>query len=299
MNTLGKIAMGLLMVCLLFATYLTAGVLKARSTWLKKIGDTTTQIEKAQEEARSAKKQFEDARNLVHWENDQWGRAWQAPNSGPSPAGDGSMELGIGTNAGLNGAKPALVYLFGTDANGKSLYLGDFQLTEVRQDSAGGKLTRPLNPHELAWEPGEYRVREQVPHDSLSSIDSLRTLTILADQSVRHEQAMLKIQTEHTAASKAALEERMGELNGKPDATEKAGRDVQEGLVQTMRREEDARNELVKAVDDLRRELSDKHLELTTMLTENQEQVQQLGGPVPSTTPSKRVAAQKVEGVGN
>lgn len=298
MNTLGKIAMGLLMVCLLFATYLTTGVLKARSTWLKKIGDTTTQIEKAQEEARSAKKLFEDARNLVHWENDQWGRAWQAPNSGPSPAGDGSMELGIGSNAGLNATKPPLVYLFGTDANGKSLYLGDFELTEVRQDSAGGKLTRPLNPNEPAWQPGEYRVREQVPHDSLSSIDTLRTLTILADQSVRHEQAMLKIQTEHTTASKAALEERMGELNGKPDATDKAGPDVKDGLVQTMRREENARNELVKAVDDLRRELSDKHLQLTTTLTENQEQVQLLGGPVRSISPAKRVAAEKIEAAG-
>jgi len=298
MNTLGKIAMGLLMVCLLFATYLTTGVLKARSTWLKKIGDTTTQIEKAQEETRSAKKQFEDARNLVHWENDQWGRAWQAPNSGPSPAGDGSMELGIGSNAGLNAAKPSLVYLFGTDTNGKSLYLGDFQLTEVRQDSAGGKLTRPLHPNELAWQPGEYRVREQVPHDSLSSIDALRTLAILAEQNVRHEQAMLKIQTEHTAASKAALDQRMGELIGKPDATEKAGPDVKDGLVQTMRREETARNELVKAVDDLRRELSDKHLQLTTTLTENQENVQLLGGPVRSKAPAKRVAAQKVEAAG-
>ena len=299
MNTLGKIAMGLLLVCLLFATYLTTGVLKARSSWLKQIGEKTAQIEKAEMDVQSNKKLFEDARNLVHWENDNWGRAWPAPNSGPAPAGDGSVEFGIGSNVGLgrgqaDPTKLPLVYLFATDANGKSKYLGDFQLTEVRQDSAGAKLTRPLYADELqSWPSGEYRVREQVPHDSLNSIDSLRTLLILASQNVAHEQTMLKIQTEHTKASQAALDQRMGELNGKPEANEKAGPDVKDGLVQTLRREENARNELAKSVDELRRELSDKHLLLTTTLSENQDKIQNESNSARSKTPAKRVAAEK------
>jgi len=299
MNTLGKIAMGLLMVCLLFATYLTTGVLKARSTWLKKIGDKTAQIEKAQAEVVSNKRQFEEARNLVHWENDNWGRAWQSPNSGPSPTGDGSVEFGIGSNAGLgrgqtDPAKLPLVYVFATNANGQSQYLGDFQLTEVRQDNTGAKLTRPLHADELqSWPTGEYRVREQVPHDSLSSIDSLRTLLILGEQTVAHERSMLKIQTEHTAASQAALDQRLAELNGKPDAIDKAGPDVKDGLVQTLRREETARNELVKSVDELRRDLSDKHLRLTTVLSGNQDNLPKLGGPFKSKPPAKKVAAAK------
>ena len=299
MNTLGKIAMGLLMVCLLFATYLTTGVLKARSSWLKKIGDKTAQIEKAQAEVVSNKRQFEEARNLVHWENDNWGRAWQSPNSGPSPSGDGSVEFGIGSNAGLgrgqtDPAKLPLVYVFATNANGQSQYLGDFQLTEVRQDNTGAKLTRPLYADELqSWPTGEYRIREQVPHDSLSSIDSLRTLLILAEQTVAHERSMLKIQTEHTAASQAALDQRLAELNGKPDAIDKAGPDVKDGLVQTLRREETARNELAKSVDELRRDLSDKHLRLTTVLSGNQDNLPKLGGPAKSKTPAKKVAAAK------
>ena len=299
MNTLGKIAMGLLMVCLLFATYLTTGVLKARSTWLKKIGDKSAQIEKAQAEVVSNKRQFEEARNLVHWENDNWGRAWQSPNSGPSPSGDGSVEFGIGSNAGLgrgqtDPAKLPLVYVFATNANGQSQYLGDFQLTEVRQDNTGAKLTRPLHADELqSWPTGEYRIREQVPHDSLSSIDSLRTLLILAEQTVAHERSMLKIQTEHTAASQAALDQRLAELNGKPDAIDKAGPDVKDGLVQTLRREETARNELVKSVDELRRDLSDKHLRLTTVLSGNQDNLPKLGGPAKSKPPTKKVAAAK------
>ena len=300
MNKLGTIAMGLLIFCLLLATYFTTGVLKARSTWVKKIDAQMAQIEKATEEAKSAKKQFEDARDLVHWENDNWGRAWAAPNSGPAPAADGSVELGIGSNVGLNPAKHSLVYLFGTDANGKSQYVGDFKLTEVRQDNTGGMLTRPPHANELqSWPRGEYRVREQVPYNYVRTIDDLRTTGILSEQNVTHEMAMLKIQTDHVVASQTALEERMGELNGKPDATDKAGPDVKDGLVQTLRREETARNDLVKSVDALRRELSDKHLQLTTMLKENQNNLQKLGGPTRSKGPALPVASQKAGAAGN
>ncbi len=305
MNTLGKILMGLLLACLLFATYLTTGALKARSTWLKKIGDKTTQIEQAQKDLASNKKLFEDARNLVHWENDTWGRAWQAPNSGPSPTGDGSVEFGIGSNAGLakgqtDPAKLPIVYLFATEAGSPPKYIGDIQLTEVRQDSAGGKLTRPPYADEIqGWPSGEYRIREQVPHDYLDTIDDLRTQLILADQTVAHEQAMLKIQNEHVTASQAALDQRLSELNGKPDAAEKAGLDVKEGLVQTLRREESSRNTLVGEVDQLRRELSDKHLLLTNILAENLNQVQSVSAAPGKKASTKRVAAQKSGDKGN
>ncbi len=292
MSKYGTIVMGFLIFCLLLAVYFTTGVLKARSTWVTKIEKNMQAIEDADKAAKQAKKEFEDARNLVHWENDNWGRAWTAANSGPSPAGDGAFEMSVGTNAGLNQAKVPLVYLFGTGADGKSVYVGDFKLTEVRQDNAGGMLTRPPFANEVqGWPRGEYRVREQVPHNYVRTIDDLRTGAILVDQSVQHEQAMLVRQEQHIVDSQAALDERMGELNGKPDAPEKAGPDVKDGLVQTLRREEIARNELVKVVDAQRRELSDKHLKLTTVLSENQGNIQKLGGPARTKSPANRVAA--------
>ena len=305
MNTLGKILMGLLIVCLMVATYFTTGVLKARSTWLQKIEATSEKIAKAQEDAKSAKKQFEDARNLVHWENDNWGKAYTAPNSGPAPAGDGSIELGAGSNVGIgrgqqDPTKLPIVHVFGTDDKSQSVYIGDFQLTEVRQDTAGGKLTRPPFAGEVqSWPRGEYRVRESVPHDNLSAIDSLRTLILLAEQNVQHEEAALAFQNENITASQAALDQRMSELNGQPEAPDKAGPDVKDGLVQSMRREETARNALVKQVDALRRELSDMHLQLTTTLSENQSNIQKLSGTTSTKSQPSRVAVEKVGGTGN
>lgn len=304
MNTLGKILMGLLIVCLMAAVYFTTGVLKARSTWLAKIEATTAKIEKAETDAKSAKRQFEDARNLVHWENDTWGKAWVAPNSGPSPAGDGSIELGAGSNVGIgrgqaDPAKLPIVHVFGTDAQGQSVYIGDFQLTEVRQDSAGGKLTRPAYPNEVAsWPRGEYRIRELVPHNNLSAMAALRTLIILADQNVGHETAMLAYQDQNLEASQSALDGRMGELNGNLDAADQAGPDVKDGLVQTMRREETARNEVVKQVDALRRELSDTYLKLTTTLEENQSNALKLSASKGAPSRPARVTAGKPANAG-
>ncbi len=304
MNFYGKLLMGFLMVCLMAAVYFTTGVLKARSTWLAKIEATALKIETAEKDAMTAKRQFEDARNLVHWENDTWGKAWVAPNSGPAPAADGSIELGAGSNVGIgrgqaDPAKLPIVHVFGTDAQGQSVYIGDFQLTEVRADSAGAKLTRPVYPNEVdSWPRGEYRIRELVPHDNLSAIATLRTLVILADQNIVHETAMLAYQDQNLAASQAALDERMGELNGKPDAPEQAGPDVKDGLVQTMRREETARNAVVKQVDALRRELSDVYLHLTTTLAENQANTQKLSASKGSPSKPARVAAEKATNVG-
>lgn len=290
MNTLGKILMGLLMLCLLAATYFTTGVLKARSTWLQKIEATSKQIADADEKLKSAKKQFEDARDLVHQENLKWGKAYTAPNSGPAPAGDGSVDLGAGSDVGIGRGQPdptklPIVHIFGMDAQNKSVYVGDFQLTEVRQGISGGMLTRPPFTGEVAsWPSGEYRVRDVVPSDFLSAVAALRTMIMLAEQDDRQEQAMLVYQNENLAASQAALDQRMLELNGDAAAPATAGPDVIDGLVQTMRREETARNTLVKQVDALRRELSAMHLQLTTTLTENQTSIQKLGGAV-STQP--------------
>lgn len=305
MNFYGKLLMGFLIVGLMAATYFTTGVLKARSTWLAKTEDTSKKIAESQEKLTSAKKQFADARNQVHWENLRWGKAYTAPNSGSAPAGDGSIELGAGSNVGIGRGQPdpaklPVMYVFGTDAQGQSVYVGDFLLTEVRQDSAGGKLTRPPFTGEVeSWPRGEYRVRESVPHDNLSTIDSLRTLIILAEQNVRHETAALAYQDQHLIDSQAALDQRMNELSGNANAPPEAGEDIKDGLVQTLRREETARNQLVKQVDALRRELSDVYLQLTSTLAENQSNAQKLGGQTGTKPQPNRVAAEKAGSAGN
>lgn len=302
MNKLGIIFGSLLLVALIGAFILTGKLLAGRRLWLDKIDAKQKQLadlESGPNSVASARRQFEVARNEVDWENDNWGQAWQAPNSGASPVGDGSLELGVGANAGLargqqDPAKLPVVYVFGTDAGGKQVYLGDFKLMEVRQDTAGGKLTRTPFPNELqSWPRGEMRVREDIPGNYRNEIAELRTEAIIAEQHVRQENDQLKIQTLHSEASQKALDMRMAELNGNPDAPEKAGPDVKDGLVQTIRREENARNSIVKEVDAIRRLLSDKHLLLTKILEENSGLVQKLAKS--RTTPASRVAQKSAQ----
>lgn len=286
MGMLGKIFGSLLLVSLCVAFWLTGTMLAERKEWLDKISAKQLQLaalESGEESVASVRRQFEVARNDLDWEVDNWGQAWQAPNSGASPVGDGSIELGVGANAGLgrgqqDPAKLPVVYVLGPDAEGKQTYLGDFKLMEVRQDTAGGKLTRaPFQGEVQSWPRGELRVREEIPGNFRNQIAELRTLALIAEQHVRQETDQLRIQDEHMKASQLALDKRMAELNGNPEAPEKAGEDVKDGLVQTLRREETARNALVKEVDALRRLISDKHLLLTKILESNNAVVRKLG----------------------
>lgn len=286
MSTLGKIFGSLLLVSLFVAFWLSGTMLAGRKEWLDKIDAKQKQLaalESGPESVASVRRQFEVARNELDWEVDNWGQAWQAPNSGASPVGDGSIELGVGANAGLgrgqqDPAKLPVVYVLGPDAQGKQTYLGDFKLMEVRQDTAGGKLTRvPFQGEVQSWPRGELRVREEIPGNFRNQMAELRTLALIAEQHVRQENDQLKIQEQHIAASQVAVDKRMAELNGNPEAPEKAGEDVKDGLVQTLRREETARNTLAKEVDALRRLLSDKHLLLTKILEGNNNSVKKLG----------------------
>ena len=215
----------------------------------------------------------------------------------PIIGGDGSIELGIGTDAGLGrtqkDGKLPIVYVFGTE-NGKSVYMGDFQLTEVRQGSAGAKLTRPPYANEMSqWPKGEYLVRANILSNYLGTIGSLHTSVLVAEQAMNHEAAILKRLDKAVMKSQAALALRESELNGKPDAPETAGSDVKDGLVKALIDEEIIRNQIVDQVDDLRRDLSDKHLKLTTILAENETSVPKLARAAASKVAAEPVAVKK------
>ncbi len=294
-KVLGWIAISLLIIGTAVGAWLAGGALSARTNWMAKIEAKQKQVTTAENDLRVAKLEFETARNDLHNERDLWGRHWEASNSSPSPARDGTVELGVGTNAGLDPAKVKVVYAFGKNPDGTVEYVGDLNLLDVRGDSAGGQLTRVPYPNEVeGWPSGEYRVREDIPASYRSTIDELRARTYIAMQALSHEEENVKRQTENLANSQNALAIRLGELNGNPQAPAEAGPDIVDGLVQRLRIEEAERNTVSKVVDALRRELSDQHLTLTKMLAANQERLTAAGAEAAAQkTVAPRVAAQK------
>lgn len=297
-KVLGWIAISLLMIGAGVGAWLAGGALTARTFWMERVAAKQKTVEDSEKNLRIARQEFETARNDLHNERDLWGRDWDAPNSGPSPAGDGTVELGVGTNAGLGQGQPdvsklPVVYVFGKNADGTTTYVGDLALIEVRQDTSGGKLTRNPYANEVAnWPRGDYRVRESIPDSYRQTISGLRGLTSIALQAVSHEMENVKRQTENLANSQKALATRMAELNGNPDEPPEAGPDIQEGLVQRLRVEEAERNAQIKAVDALRRELSDQHLRLTKTLAANQDQLKSIEAGRTKPRAAVRVVAQ-------
>lgn len=204
-----------------------------------------------------------------------WGNQWTA--KGATDPKQGQVLLNIGQASGL-GARPANrppepVHVFAVMAEGTQ-YLGEFT---VQGDAQRTLLTlnRKPFPGELEKWPadGEFRVRQRIPPGVRATFHDLATNLTIAEQIVINETAKSQIQDNHIAASQKTLDRRLAELNGDPAAPQNADREITSGLVETLRVEEAQRNAVLKAVDALRRELSDRYAQLVRVLAENKQAV--------------------------
>ena len=212
--------------------------------------------------------------------NSSWGKYWNAPNS--TSAGNGDITLGIGEAAQLGSAaksqnKPLpIIHVFAKEGEG-SRYLGQFQLGDLQPNQATAKPTRPLyfdpkdkNKTEAAeWPSGDYRVWDMIPYAQPVLNAELQAERDMLLQSLSHVEAELKALKKHAANAQTEVDERISELSGKANAEEGSPDEVVDGLVVKLRKTEASRNELLREVDDLRRELHNKYALLLKQLSEN------------------------------
>lgn len=269
MHVLGKVMLGFAVVGILAAVVLSTMVLDVRHKWL-------AQVETAQQKLADSEQALADAeRNLRAKEEElqalthDWGATWSAPNSGPQPGGNGIIEIGVGGSAGL-AAKAAAqnkplpqVHLFAVSGPEESRYLGEFQVVDVRADRAAVRLARDPLPMEVAsWPAGEYRVREAVPASWEDVYGKLVGEYVIDASKLRTQQMNLDIQRRHIEASQRSLAQRLAELNGDPNAPPGADVVVVDGLVQSVRRFDTERNDLLSEVDRLRHQLDTTYVAL-------------------------------------
>lgn len=278
MNTaFSKVLLALVMIVAGVAIFLTMKINARRDDFTKQIvALKRTAAENAEklrvDRATKATVEANVNRQMFHW-----GHEWAAANSGPMAGFNNAVQVSVGLNQGL-GAKEKLankplpnIYVFQPSADGSERYLGEFQVQEAQDNMAAAALTRaPYAGEAETWPTGEYRVRDAIPPGWRNSFIEMHTQQTLADQQIIDEEAKLAIQNKHIAESQKTLEQRLAELNGDPNAPEKASSVVKKGLVQSIRDEEADRNTLLKEVDTLRRSLSDRYAELKTVIDENQ-----------------------------
>jgi hypothetical protein len=221
----------------------------------------------------------------------EWGRQWTT--QGQVVPGQAGIVLNIGGQQGLvqlPNRPPEPIHIFAVQQDGTSRYLGEFVVSEPGPQRTGVRLNRQPFPGQLANWPaqGDFRVRERIPSGIRATFHDLATNQAIAEQIVINETAKSQIQDNHIAASQKTLDRRLAELNGDPAAPQKADPEIISGLVETLRGEEAQRNAVLKDVDALRRELSERYARLKSVLAENKQAVDSLAtGTETAATPAR------------
>lgn len=301
MHTLGKVFLGLVIVLAGLDAYFALVLIAHRDRWNERYEKAVSNYETQHAQLLQARHNVQDRRLKLNRLVDAWGNTWEA-RGGLLNRDDARLVIEAGSATGLpgpneNGTNP-IVYIFQDNGDAGSVFLGEFELVTIEADQSAGRLTRPEFGMEITNWPAngsgaQFRIRESIPSAGRTLFDELFVQYAQNEQKLDFQQRQLRIEGEQLAKSQAILEQRIAELSGDPNPPEGAHQDVIDGLVETMRREEVARNADLDRLYDLRRQYSRKTAMLDSLIEENHESVSELPGaasaasrpsaPVPTT----------------
>ncbi len=306
MHTLGKVLTWFVVIFAAVAFVLTGRMLDVRNTWAKKLNDVKTQNEQLakdleEKSAHLAGLRQELANTMLGWEMPIGPNGNLAFNIPMAPAGDGTITSNnFGSNDGLGvpvTPEQPVVYLFNENpADGTSKYLGQFQVTTLRENQAQFKPTWRLRGDEATTWPANanYRVRTMIPAETVARFNDAYTDLTHGDELLADKQKHLKIQTELVDVSNKHLKHRQEELLGyetPPPGADQLPAEWTVGLVAAMAEEEESRNEELAKLDQLRRDVKAAYELLAKLIRENTDLVRTLPGP-DFSTPAPAVSSK-------
>ena len=308
MHILGKTLTWIIVPLALFATALTARMLQVRNSWTKQMfDDQNGLIQKYEDEAKTIKdksKQLRELRGTIARETRGWGQYWN--NVEVNGAGGAAIAITIGSDDGLRDQQ--VIYGFKQNAEGKTYtYVGPFQVTILNADNATVTATwrfRPaedanrngtidpgedinqngqLDPAESAQWTGTWRFREMIPSAPIARFTGLEVRLTWADETLADKRRDLTKQTTLIAGSKLNLDIRKKELLSDPLLQEKykegqLDAEFIDGLIETISQEEEARNDVLEDVDQLRRKVKEAYEKYGRLSAANRKLLQSLPG---------------------
>ncbi|HBN74707.1 MAG TPA: hypothetical protein DD473_02570 [Planctomycetaceae bacterium] len=279
MHITGKIFAFLTLCLAVAAIILTAKTLDKQNEWNRR-------VEKARDDYEASLAKLPDVENKANQLEEEitlsrlgWGRHWNDVEVTASPnIARGLINIGIGRNEGLvqttaTGDQYPQMYAFQENADGTMSYVGEFRVTQVDVNRAALQLSRTPREGEVNnWNfNNKWRFRDALPPAKRKSVSELLLKMTTVEQRLSDRRQFLSIQQDSLAAAKTALQNRMNELNGDPQAPEGAGDEYSKGLVATMNAAEEKRNAALAEVQKLRGELANLHARFEKLLSENSE----------------------------
>lgn len=282
MHVSGKIAAWFVAVLIIVAVVFASKAFAVRDAWMQQAQKNEAEIRKNAEEIAARTKAFLEQRGLLARTMIGWDREW--PSVGGRLEANGNIALQLGTNSGVQ--TDQVLYVFLPNPDGTSVYLGDFKVTKVTDNSATGRPNSRRRPADLkAAQFQSGRVRTLVPNQYIARLGAVDQQLLSAEQSVAvnkeelARQALLSDQTDKLIAA------RLNELNGDKNLEGQPLPVVHiKGLLTAIVDEEEARNAALIEADKLMRELKRTRDRFEQIRKENRESIDSLPRPASRET---------------
>jgi hypothetical protein len=282
MHISGKIAAWFVAGLIVVAVILASKAFAVRDAWMDLAQKNEAAIRKNNEDIAAKTKTFLEQRGLLARTMIGWDREWSSV--GGRVEANGNIALQLGTNSGVQADQ--VLFVFVPNPDGTSVYLGDFKVTKVTDNSATAKPNSRRREYDLrAAQFQNGRVRTNVPNQYIARLGMLDQQLLSAEQAVATgkdelaRQALLSEQTDKLIAS------RMNELNGDQKLEGQPLPIVHiKGILTSIVAEEEARNADLIEADGLMRDLKRTRDRFEQIRKENRQQVDSLPQPVSRET---------------
>lgn len=284
MSKTGKFFLVLNLLMGIGAIYVIGGYVSMRNAWQQRVEKAQSAYVKKRESIDTTKQAYNEAAETMTRKRLAWGRSngWEKVGVTITDPNRGLIQAAIGTNKGLTlpvsvdgGATPAtkpILYAFQPTADGGYEYVGEFQATTIDANRSAFELTRAVRPGEgQTWKPGGWRFRDRVPSGQLARFTELEVQIDQATELLKERQVNIKTQDNLLKVAKEQLQDRLKELNGNPESPDLLGEVTKKGLVESIRLNDQKRNENLNELNRLRLKLKSLHDQFLKLKQDNVE----------------------------
>lgn len=278
MHTLGKVCIWLLIPLVIGGVILGGQAINVRNSWLEPADKLRKENAERAEQIAEKADRLNDLRNERSRLERNWGRFWSADSVRVTDTQQGIIATDIGTRQGLRIAgqdELPTVYGFHIPEDGPGRYIGEFKVTDARDDSSTMQLTKLPRPDDVAtWKPGKWRFWRFIPTQYSNRHDHLWNALIDTEEHLAHVEDLKREATAQYEQTQEQIEQRVSELEGGPKIPMEIS-----GLVESLAEAEQERDQQLLAVDQLRKQIFGAQVKVQELIEESRRLMQQLPKP--------------------